>query len=944
MSPRFFHTTLSCLLLGTSFALPLEVAHATDLVGGEYPNLMPPEEAITKFRLHPDYQINLYASEVEFPLHSPAAMTFDSEGRLWVGNIPTQPHAKPGVPIKDSVIILEDTDRDGKADKHTVFYEGLYLPLGLAVTDGGRTAYVTDEPNLVRLHDSDGDGVADEKTIVLSGFGTEDNHHFISGFQWGPDGRMYFGQGLFLHSQVETPYGPVRAHEAALFRFDHRDQHLEVFASYGWSNVWGVVFNQWGDAFLADASPALNYYVPHTTSNFTYPKPDKYVKFQQNRGAVSFTPEGRRPSCGNELLLSEHFPEEVRGWYVTNQMKGWHGLRWYQLEESGSGVVSSQPYGEENELLTTSDIMFRPVAQQIGPDGALYVLDYYNPIVGHTTYSFRDPRHIKTHGRVWRITHKTRPLVWQPKILGEPVETLLSYLGNPNFRTGYFARRELQERKPEEVLPAVKKWLAEASDSPEAEHDKQIEALWLYQSFNQPELGLLKELLASSDHHVRTAALRVLRYWQENMEPDESLALLKAGVLDANQRVRLEALVNLGYHASPKDALPVAALVLDQDMDAGMMNATRETLFYLVNQTGGIENAPKAVDEFMLPFSKDAVLTSRKLTEAIAEEMLKRPSLGRAEHQRAIDFLVQASGSQGSSLAAVVGRLQKEETQLPSLETLLLTWAPAEIAKEPQLLKDLLADGKPSGIRTAAQAALFRAKVPEATVPALTSPTLLAMAASKAGRGNAPEKYFPLFAKSMQMEKPLLGAMLPIMGGLASFPSHDAEALKMLADTAEKFEETDIGISFAALDAMKRIPAAIWPPEYANKTLNKVTVTATPDLKFTPTEFSVKAGSAVELLFSNPDSMYHNLVIVNEGALDEVGTKADLMAARPDGLDKNYVPDDPNVLHWTPQITLGIARSHVLKFFAPEKPGEYPYICTFPGHWRVMRGVMKVTE
>jgi azurin len=106
----------------------------------------------------------------------------------------------------------------------------------------------------------------------------------------------------------------------------------------------------------------------------------------------------------------------------------------------------------------------------------------------------------------------------------------------------------------------------------------------------------------------------------------------------------------------------------------------------------------------------------------------------------------------------------------------------------------------------------------------------------------------------------------------------------------------------------------------------------------------VKAGSAVTLVFRNPDNLYHNLVIVKAGALETVGVKADLMAADPAGLDKHYVPDDPNVLHWTPQITLGIARSHTLRFFAPDEPGDYPYVCTFPGHWRVMRGVMKVVE
>ena len=166
----------------------------------------------------------------------------------------------------------------------------------------------------------------------------------------------------------------------------------------------------------------------------------------------------------------------------------------------------------------------------------------------------------------------------------------------------------------------------------------------------------------------------------------------------------------------------------------------------------------------------------------------------------------------------------------------------------------------------------------------------------------------------------------------------------MIVDISDKYAENNIALAFNALEVMRRIPQNVWPPEYKNRVLSNVTITATPDLKFSPTEFTVKAGSAVRLAFRNPDNLYHNLVIVNEGALDKIGTKADMMAGQPDGLDKNYVPEDPDVLHWTPQITLGIARSYTLNFFAPEKPGEYPYICAFPGHWRIMRGVMKVVE
>ena len=908
-------------------------SRATDLIGGEAPKLLPPEEAIKHFTLHKDYQINLYASEVDFPLHSPAAMTFDSQGRLWVGNIPTQPHAKPGEPIEDSVIILEDTDKDGAADKHTVFYEGLYLPLGLAVEDGGRTAYVTDEPNLVKLRDTDGDGKADEKTILLQGFGTEDNHHFISAFQWGPDGRLYYGQGLFLNSQVETPGGPVRAHQAAVFRHDPRVNDLEVFASFGWSNVWGIIFDNFGQPYLADASPGLNYYMSHTASNFTFPKETKYDNHKGRRDKVSFTPSGRRPSCGNEFLQSDHFPPETRGWYVTNQMKGWHGVRWYEIEESGSGVAASQPYGEENELLTATDIMFRPVAMQIGPDGALYVLDYYNPIVGHTTYSFRDPRHIKTYGRVWRITHKTRPLDWQPDILGEPVSALLANLSHSNYRARYHSRRELQQREADEVLPLLEKWMAEPAVEAE-QFNKKLEVLWLHQNFNRPDLDLLRELLESPDHHERTAALRVLRYWQTEMDQDEVLAALERAIVDESQRVRLEALIDLSYFSNPGKALSVAALALDLEMDDGFKNAAFDVFTYLTGQTDRVVDE---VNSFLLPYSNDEMLLTKEMNEAVAEEMLNRPSLAIEHHRGAMKFLA----GEKDPLGYLFERLSNSPKESPAaLERLLLSWPAPELEGHMDEIAGLTEAGNPSNIRTSAQAILWRV----GGESKLGNDTLLAQAVPKAGRGKAPESLYSRFAETLASDSVSAGMVNTLMPAVASYPSRDKESLDLLAATAERFAEKNIAVSFSALQAMKRIPQASWPEKYSNRVLNNVTISATPDLKFTPTEFTVKAGSAVNLVFRNPDNLYHNLVIVDEGALETVGLKADLMAGDPDGLDKNYVPDDPAVLHWTPQITLGIARSHTLRFFAPDEPGDYPYVCTFPGHWRVMRGVMKVTE
>ncbi len=931
---------LSCLFT--------EISHATDLIGGAQPEMLSPEEAREAFVMAEGYEVSLYASEVDFPLHSPAAMTFDARGRLWVTNVPTHPHALPDVEPHDSVIILEDTDRDGKADKSTTFYDKLYLPMGIALTDGGRTVYTVSEPNLMRLRDTDGDGVADEERIEMHGFGTEDNHHVISAFQWGPGGRLYFGQGLFLNTQVETPYGPVRAFEAAVFRLDPRDQRLEVFAEYGWSNVWGIIFDHWGQPLLADASPALNYYLPAYTAPGDYPREGKYDKARDSRDQQSFTPAGRRPSCGNELLLSEHFPEDVRGWYVTNQMKGWHGVRWYQLNEEGCGVESSQPKGEE-ELMTTSDITFRPVAMQLGPDGALYVLDYYNPIVGHTTYNFRDPRRIQTHGRVWRITCKDRPLVWQPEIAGQPVGVLLDLLKNPNYRTRYHARRELQERPAEEVLPSLKEWTA-AQDPKDPDYLHHLtEALWMHQSFNDYDLDLLRKLLAADDHHARTAAVRVLRYWQAAMpDEDEVVALLESAVTDESQRVRLEGLIACGFHGKPETGLKTAARVLEQEMDHRFRYAAQQTFTYLVKRT---DKVPEPVDLFLLPYLKDEQLLTKDLTAPVAKERLTRLSVPVAEHRAALDLLAGGAGKEPADwlLDALVTAQADDEASGSSrtqvLSRLLLTWdEPEELAAREGRLDALLNEATDPAVRSYAAAGLIRAGKYEAPVAAAKSPGQIASwlkAVTLLGRSRAPDALYARIPEWMANGQ-ARAVRLAAIDAASCFPKEDADAVALLGHTVDETAATDLGLSFAALESMKRIPRDLWPPEYVGKGLTKVSISATPDLKFEPNEFTVKAGSAVELRFFNPDNMYHNLVITTSGSVEEIGNLSIAMAADPKGLEKNYVPDHPGVLHFTPQLCLGIARTHTLQFFAPEEPGEYPYICTFPGHWTVMRGVMHV--
>ncbi|MDP4849955.1 MAG: hypothetical protein NWQ95_06370 [Verrucomicrobiales bacterium] len=196
--------------------------------------------------MDPRFEVNLFASEEEFPeIANPIQMRFDSRGRLWVSCSTTYPHVYPGQEAADKIVILEDSDGDGKADKSTVFADDVHLPISFELAENG--VYVSEQPDLTLLEDLDGDDKADRRTVLLSGFGTEDSHHSIHDFIWTPDGDLLMREAIFHHSQVETAFGPVRTQNSAWFRYTPREKGLVAFGSYPNTNPWGVAFDDWGN-------------------------------------------------------------------------------------------------------------------------------------------------------------------------------------------------------------------------------------------------------------------------------------------------------------------------------------------------------------------------------------------------------------------------------------------------------------------------------------------------------------------------------------------------------------------------------------------------------------------------------------------------------------------------------------------------------------------------
>lgn len=493
----------------------------------------PPSEAIKSFKLPEGFEVNCFASEEDFPeLANPVQFAFDAKGRLWVATMQSYPQILPGEYPKDKVLILEDTNGDGKADKKTVFADDLYLPTGLEIGDGG--VYVAQQPNLVFLKDTNGDDVADERTIVLHGFDSADSHHSISAFTWDQGGALYFEEGTFHHSQIETPYGPERCVNAGVYRFEPRTWKLSTFVSYGFANPWGHVVDGWGQNFVADASGGANYYGTAFSGDVDYPN--------KHGGLKQFLTKQWRPTAGCELVSSRNFPEELQGNYLLNNCIGFQGVLNYKMKEEASGFHADPV----EPLLQSSDPNFRPVDIEFGPDGALYVCDWFNPLVGHMQHSIRDPNRDKSHGRIWRIRYTKKPLVDPTKIAGESIASLLnSLITVPEERTRYRIRTELRGRETSDVMAELDKWLA-GLDKNDPNYDHHVlEALWLHQSHDVVDADLLKQVLTAKEPKARAAATRVLCYWADRV--DQPLELLRQQVNDEHPRVRLEAVRALSF-------------------------------------------------------------------------------------------------------------------------------------------------------------------------------------------------------------------------------------------------------------------------------------------------------------------------------------------------------------------------------------------------------------
>ncbi|MBL63125.1 MAG: hypothetical protein CMI30_06900 [Opitutae bacterium] len=515
-----------------------------------------PKQEREAFKVDPRFEVTLFASEEQFPdIACPIQMRWDSQGRMWVSCSTTYPHVYPGRAPNDKIVILEDLDGDGKADKSTVWADDLNVPLSFEFGDGG--VYVSEEPHMTFLKDTNGDGKADHRETVLTGFGCEDSHHALHDFAWTPDGDLIFRESIFHHTQVETPYGPVRQQNSGWFAWEPKLHRLTSFGTHASTNPWGVTFDDWGQhvasyPIFASAHHALDPPYPEQ-----HPRPSG---LQAYSGV-----------CGQEFIDFPNWPEELQGSMVKVRYKSTNRVELLQWNEGEFG------YDEKyvSDIIFSTNLSFIPVDLRYGPRGGMYVCDWYNPVKGHAQYSLRDERRDRKSGRIWRIFPKGAKPQDPPKIAGASIAELLEILKRREYRYRYWAKRELRERKPAEVKAALDKWVAKLDPKDERFRHHQVEAIWAYRNVEQANLPLLREVLACDNHNARAAAARQLRHWHGLAKDGDDL-LAKAGQ-DENGLVRMEAAIACSY-VGTKEAFEVLADVTQLPSDRHLAYAIKTSL------------------------------------------------------------------------------------------------------------------------------------------------------------------------------------------------------------------------------------------------------------------------------------------------------------------------------------------------------------------------------
>lgn len=458
-----------------------------------------PAEALKKMTVPEGFSVEIVAAEPD--LVNPVAMTFDERGRIWVTESLEYPRREPG-PGRDRVKILEDTDQDGRVDKTTIFLERLNIPSGIAVGYGG--VWVANAPDILFVQDTDGDGKADKQEVVVTGFGRSDTHELPNSLTWGPDGWLYGLNGVFNHSHVKYPESSPLAKTkpdgwqftVAMFRIHPRTREFQVFAE-GTSNPWGIAFDTEGSAFVSACVIDHLWHIVET--GYYHRQAGAYPPYTWKIESIVKHKHQKAAYCGLTFFDSDAYPAQYREKLYMGNIHG-ACINVDKLQREGSTYFATP----EPDFLSANDAWFMPVAQKTGPDGCLYVLDWYDQYHCYQDAN-RDPAGIeRAKGRLYRVRYHETPRAPEFDLAKESDDRLIERLGSPNVYFRDQAQRLLAERADAATILRLESLVLNTKSS----HKARMHALWALMGTGSLAREFHGQLFKHAEPALRAWAMR----------------------------------------------------------------------------------------------------------------------------------------------------------------------------------------------------------------------------------------------------------------------------------------------------------------------------------------------------------------------------------------------------------------------------------------------------
>ena len=845
-----------------------------------------PEESIKHTQVPVGFKLELFASEPD--IVNPIYFQWDKSGRLWVVETVDYPNElKEGRKGNDRIKICEDTDGDGKADKFTIFADGFNIPTSLTFARGG--VILAHAPDLLFLQDTDGDDKADIRKILITGFGLNDTHAGPSNLRYGLDNWIYGTVGYSgFNGEVN---GETHSFRSGTFRFKSDGSKMEFLHQYN-NNTWGIGLNLQGDIFgsTANNNPSFFGGVPSRVHNGEKRMTAKMIASSPRFYPI--TPNIRQvdafnaytAGCGHAFATSSGFPESWRNQRAFICGPTGHLLGMYDVRPKGSGFESVNAYS----LVASTDEWFSPIVAEVGPDGNLWIADWYNFIIQHNPtpnlnrggYDAQrglgnahiNPNRDRQHGRIYRLFYQKNeaPVI---NLENASWEKLVQALENDNMFWRLTAQRLLVDGGYKKAVPALIKLLSQPAP-------KSLHALWALHGLGALDRQAHERCLNSKDPALRRNAIRALPTDLKGQQMLHDSATLA----DKNLLVRLASFVKLASFPRDQGTRDIASLLMRVEE-----NAKDEWLRLPLQSLG-------AVEANLVRYEK-------------GPNLLPNPSFESVDGKLPMGWKVRTYSGSGTMEHTIETASKFVKTGKSSL-CISSNGGHDTSAFATTQLK--------SGVRYSLSAWIKTDRVEGGGMGVLLNVHELGQKGMTKGirKTNDWQKVETVFV-SPSSRSFTINCLFGGWGrskGKAWFDDISLHEMRPIYKEDDQVESRKVDLDW--------------------------TVDAIPGLLFSKTSLTAKSGKWLKISFNNTDNMPHNLVIIAPGTYDAVGQATDLMMAKPGAAVRNYIPEDAKVIAQTPMVLPG--RKYDLIFQAPEQPGRYPFLCTFPGHWRLMKGELIV--